>query len=129
MKVSAVLPAPPEAVYKAWLSNKEHGAMTATPSAKISARVGGAFTAGGGYMWGQTLELDPSKRIVQSWRTTEFPEEAPDSRLEVVLEKTKGGTRITITQTEIPLGQGESYRQGWIDYYFTPMKEYFSRKG
>ncbi len=77
---------------------------------------------------GKTLELDPPRRIVQSWRTTEFPEEAPDSRLEIDLEEARGGTRITITQTEIPSGQGESYRQGWIDYYFTPMKKYFSRK-
>jgi glycerophosphoryl diester phosphodiesterase/uncharacterized protein YndB with AHSA1/START domain len=129
LKVSAVIPADPEAVYAAWLSNKEHGAMTETPAAQISARVGGKFTAGGGSMGGTTLELNPPGRIVQSWRTTEFPEDAPDSRLEVILEKAKGGTRITIIQTEIPRGQGESYRQGWIDYYFTPMKRYFAGKG
>ncbi len=129
LKVSAVIPAAPEAVYAAWMSNKEHGAMTNTPEAQISARVGGKFSAGGGYMWGTTLELDPPKRIVQLWRTTEFPEEAPDSRLEVVLEAAKGGTKISIIQTEIPAGQGASYRQGWIDYYFTPMKQYFAGKG
>lgn len=129
LKVSAAIPASPEVVYAAWLSNKEHGAMTNTPAARISARVGGKFTAGGGYMWGTTLELDPPKRIAQSWRTTEFPEDAPDSRLEVILEEAKGGTRITIIQTEIPSGQGASYRQGWIDYYFTPMKRYFAGKG
>ncbi|HTP59189.1 MAG TPA: SRPBCC domain-containing protein [Spirochaetia bacterium] len=126
LKVSAVIPADPEAVYAAWLSNKEHGAMTETPAAQIVARVGGKFKAGGGYMWGATLELDPPGKIVQSWRTTEFPKDAPDSRLEVILEKAKGGTRITIIQTEIPQGQGESYRQGWIDYYFEPMKRYFA---
>jgi len=129
LKVSAVIPAPPEAVFAAWLSNKEHGAMTNTPAAHISARAGGKFTAGGGYMWGTTLELDPPKRIVQTWRTTEFPDEAPDSRLEVILQEAKGGTRITIIQTEIPAGQGSSYRQGWIDYYFRPMKLYFAGKG
>jgi uncharacterized protein YndB with AHSA1/START domain len=129
LKVSAVIPASPEAVYAAWLSNKEHGAMTNTSAARISARAGGKFTAGDGYMWGMTLELDPPKRIVQAWRTTEFPDEAPDSRLEVILEEAKGGTRITIIQTEIPGGQGSSYRQGWIDYYFTPMKQYFAEKG
>ncbi len=103
LKVSAVIPAPPEAVYKAWLSGSEHGEMTRTPEAQIAARVGGKFT-------------------------TEFPEEAPDSRLEVVLEKARGGTKITILQTEIPAGQGAGYRQGWIDY-FTPMKQYFAEKG
>ena len=129
LKVSAVIPAAPDVVYRAWLSGKAHGEMTETPAAEISARVGGKFTAGGGYMWGTTLELDPPRRIVQSWRTTDFPAEAPDSRLEVILEKARGGTRITILQTEIPAGQGASYRQGWIDYYFTPMKKYFAGKG
>jgi uncharacterized protein YndB with AHSA1/START domain len=57
--------------------------MTEPPAAQIAARVGGRFTAGGVYMQGATLELDPPRKIVQSWRTTEFPEEAPDSRLEV----------------------------------------------
>ncbi|HUI72450.1 MAG TPA: SRPBCC domain-containing protein [Spirochaetia bacterium] len=129
LRVSAVIPAEPQAVYDAWLSNKEHGAMTDTPPAKISARAGGAFTAGGGYMWGKTLELDPPRKIVQSWRTTDFPKDAPDSRLELLLEGAKGGTKIIIVQTEIPSGQGADYRQGWIDYYFEPMKRYFAAKG
>jgi uncharacterized protein YndB with AHSA1/START domain len=129
LKVSAVIHAAPEVVYKAWLNGKQHGEMTDTPAARITARVGGKFTAGGGYMWGTTLELDPPRKIVQSWRTTEFPEDAPDSRLEVLLEDERGGTRITIVQTDIPSGQGASYRQGWIDYYFAPMKRYFTGKG
>ncbi|HVP20198.1 MAG TPA: SRPBCC domain-containing protein [Spirochaetia bacterium] len=129
LKVTGVIPAAPDAVYKAWLSGKEHGEMTDTPAARITARVGGKFTAGGGYMWGTTLALDPPRKIVQSWRTTEFPDGAPDSRLEVILEQAKSGTKITIVQTEIPPGQGASYRQGWIDYYFAPMKRYFAAKG
>ena len=28
---------------------------------------------------------------------------------------------------EIPEGQGDSYRSGWDDYYFGPMKKYFGR--
>jgi activator of HSP90 ATPase len=102
--------------------------MTETPAAQISARVGGKFIAGGGYMRGTTLELDPPRKIVQSWRTTEFSEDAPDSRLEVTLEKTEGGTKITIVQTEIPAGKGTSLRQASIDYYFTPMKRYFAAR-
>ena len=128
LRVSGVIPAEPDAVYKAWLDSKEHGEMTETPAARITARVGGKFSAGGGYMRGTTLELGPPKKIVQSCRTTEFPEDAPDSRLEVTLEKAEDGTKITIVQTEIPAGQGASYRQGWIDYYFTPMKRYFEAR-
>ena len=124
IRVSAVIPADPKAIYEAWMSSKGHGAMTGS-GATVTARVGGKFTAGDGYISGTTLELEPGARIVQSWRTTEFAEEDPDSRLEVLLEKASGGTRVTLVHTNIPRGQGAEYRQGWIDFYFTPMKEYF----
>ncbi len=70
LKVSGVVPAGPEAVYKAWLNNKQHGEMTETPAARITARVGGKFTAGGGYMRGSSLALDPARKIPSSRRTS-----------------------------------------------------------
>jgi len=93
--------------------------------AKVNGKVGGKFTAWDGYIFGKTLEFEPDSRIVQAWRTSEFPDEAPDSRLEVVLKATKGGTKMTLTHTEMPAGQADSYRQGWEDFYFKPMKAYF----
>jgi uncharacterized protein YndB with AHSA1/START domain len=126
IKVSAVIPAAPKDVYAAWMSGKGHGAMTGS-AAKITARVGGKFTAWDGYIEGRTLERKPPSRIVQAWRTTDFSPDEPDSRLEVLLEEAKGGTRVTLRHTEIPSGQGAGYRKGWIEFYFQPMKEYFSR--
>jgi hypothetical protein len=35
---------------------------------------------------------------------------------------------MTLKHTDIPPGQADGYQEGWIDYYFTPMKEYFSKK-
>jgi uncharacterized protein YndB with AHSA1/START domain len=125
--VSAVLPTTPEAIYKAWMSGAEHAAMTGG-AARVSARVGGKYTAWDDYINGKTMKLEPFKRIVQTWRTTEFPEDAPDSLLEITLKKEKSGTRITLTHTDIPPGQGAGYKKGWIDFYFKPMKEYFKNK-
>jgi activator of HSP90 ATPase len=127
LKVSAVIPASPQAIFKAWLSGKEHSAMTGSP-AKATSKVNGAFTAWDGYISGKNIELKSPDRIIQSWRTTNFPADAPDSRLEVLLEEATGGTKITLIHTAIPPGQGADYKEGWIEYYFAPMKEYFSRK-
>ena len=33
----------------------------------------------------------------------------------------------TLLHSNIPEGQGQSYEQGWIDYCFVPMKEFFAR--
>ena len=125
IKVSAVIPAPPEKVYAAWLSSKGHAAMTGS-AAKITARIGSSFSAWDGYISGKTLEAEPSSRILQTWRTTDFSDEEPDSSLKVLLEKARGGTRVTLVHSKIPAGHGEEYRRGWIDFYFKPMKEYFA---
>jgi activator of HSP90 ATPase len=125
IKCNAVVPATPEAVYTAWLSSKGHAAMTGS-SAKITARVGATFSAWDGYISGRTLEAKPSSRILQAWRTTDFADDEPDSSLEVLLEKARGGTKVTLVHTKIPAGHGAEYRKGWIDFYFTPMKEYFA---
>jgi uncharacterized protein YndB with AHSA1/START domain len=126
LKVSTVLPASPEKVYTAWLDSEAHGRFTGG-KAEIDPTVGGAFTAWDGYIQGVTLELEPFRRILQSWRTDDFPAGSPDSRLEVLLEAVEGGTRITLVHTEIPDGQSAEYKQGWLDYYFAPMGEYFSQ--
>src|SRR5947207_14264238 len=85
------LPASPERVYKAWISNKENEAFTGGGKVKIKAEAGASHSAWDGYISGKTLELEPTKRILQSWRTTEFPEDAKDSMLEIRLEpKGKG---------------------------------------
>jgi uncharacterized protein YndB with AHSA1/START domain len=128
-EVSTILSADPQRIYQAWLDGREHGAFTGGP-AEVDPRVGGRFTVWDGYIEGRNLELEPFRRIVQSWRTTEFPEGTADSRLEVLLEKAKKGTRLTLRHSEIPEGQGKMYEEGWKEHYFTPMKRYFaSRKG
>ena len=123
--VSDVLPASPQAVYEAWISSEAHARMTGG-AAEIAPRVGGQFTAWDGYISGRPLALEPGRRIVQSWRTSDFRAADHDSQLEVLLEAVPQGTRITLHQTEVPDGQS-GYEQGWRDNYFDPMREYFSR--
>jgi activator of HSP90 ATPase len=127
LRMTAAIPAEPAAVYGAWLSSKGHSDMTGG-GARVSAKVGGKFSAWDGYISGKNLGLKPGKLIRQAWRTTEFPEAAPDSLLEIRLEKKGRGTKLTLTQTGIPDGQSGEYRKGWTDYYFGPMKEYFGGK-
>ena len=111
-------------IYEAWLSTEGHTAMTGSP-AKVDGKAAGQFSAWDGYIFGKTLELTPTRRIVQAWRTTEFPEDAADSRLEVLLKEVSDGTKVTLIHSDMPEDQVDSYRQGWEDFYFKPMKAYF----
>jgi len=47
--------------------------------------------------------------------------------LEIFLEEKNEGTRITIRHSELP-EHGMQYKQGWVDSYFNPIKEYFGNK-
>ena len=117
-----------EKIYKAYLSTQGHTQMTGSP-AKVDGRVDGEFTAWDGYIWGTFLELEENKKIIHAWRTAEFPEDAEDSRVEILLEEIATGealatTRLTLIHTNIPEGQAESYKTGWEDFYFKPMREW-----
>ena len=125
--ISDVIPATASEIYEAWLSSDGHTAMTGSP-AQVDGTIGGKFSAWDGYITGSTLDLTLNQLIVQAWRTSEFPEEARDSHLEVLLEEVDGGTKVTFTHSDMPNGQSDSYRQGWQDFYFTPMKEYFGSR-
>ena len=124
LKLSVTVAGKPDDVYDAWMDSKKHAAMTGS-EAEIDPKVNGAFTAWDGYIEGTTVELEPKRRVVQQWRTTDFPEGSPDSLIEVIFEKSEKGTKVVLIHTEIPDGQKEEYKQGWKEFYFDPMRAYF----
>ena len=129
LRLIAILPATPDRVYAAWLSAKEHTKFTGG-KATIEPGVGGKHTAWDDYITGKHVELVPGKKIVQTWRTTEFPEGAADSRIEILLEpKGKTETTLTLLHTSIPEGQSRQYKDGWGEHYFEPLREYFAKPG
>lgn len=122
IEVSRIVPASAEAIYKAWLSGSEHGQMTGSTATYNEAD--DTFTAWEGYISGKTLQKEPFSRILQAWRTTEFLETDPDSQLEILLDPQGDATMVTLRQSNIPVGQGDSYRSGWEEHYFEPMIAY-----
>lgn len=123
IKVTRIIPAGPERIYNAWLDADEHGKMIGSLA---TSEDDGRFTAWDGYIEGRTLEEVPPSKIVQAWRTTEFPEDAPDSIITVYFEAADGGTKVTVQHDNIPDGQGPGYESGWNDHYFDPMTRYFA---
>ncbi len=127
IEVSAVFPVTAKVICDGWLDSKTHSDFTGG-EAVINPKVGGKHSAWDGYISGVTLAVEPGKRIIQSWRTTEFSAKDKDSKIGVLFAKAPGGTKVTLKHTDIPRGQGATYKQGWEDYYFKPMRAYFSGK-
>jgi activator of HSP90 ATPase len=122
-----VLPALTEDVYEALLDPKKHSEFTGS-KATGKAIVGGKFTAWEGYISGRNLELEKGKRIVQEWVTTGWPEDYPPSKLEFTFKEVDGKTELTMVHSGIPADQEEELKQGWIDYYWKPLKNYFEKR-
>ncbi len=122
-----VVPATPAQVYDAFLDPRIHAAFTGS-AATCSGRVGGKFTAWDGYIFGVNRELVKDRRIVQDWQTTEWPEGADPSSVEFSFKAVEGGTEIRMVHSRVPAEQADAYRQGWIDYYWEPLKAYFTRR-
>lgn len=118
------LPVKAHEVFEAWLNGPKHSEMIGG-EATGEPIVGSVFTAWDGYIWGKNLELESDKRILQTWRTTEFSDSDDDSMLEVLLEDIGDTCQLTLKHWNIPEGQGKSYFTGWDEHYFEPMREYF----
>jgi activator of HSP90 ATPase len=123
-RISCVIQASPKRVYEAWLSSDEHSAFTGG-IAEIEPIIGGSFSAWDGYITGSTIALVAHSKIVQAWRTTDFPRSANDSKLEISLLPSGKNTELVLEHSHIPEGLGKELEQGWLDYYFKPMSEYF----
>ena len=126
IELSCELSASPEKVFEAWLSAEGHAEMTGSP-ATVGVPGTADFTAWDGYISGRTLEAKPSSRILQTWRTSDFSPEDRDSKLELLFERQGRGTKLTLRHSDLPEGSSAEYSQGWMEFYFEPMKTYFSK--
>ena len=119
--------ASPKDVYDALLDARKHSKFTGSP-AKTNAKVGAKFTAWDGYIDGKNVELVEGKKIVQDWKTTQWPEGYPFSRLDLTLSPRKGGTELKMVHSKVPAEQVADYTEGWKSSYWNPLKAYFAPK-
>lgn len=125
-KLEIKLNATPEQIYKAWLNSKSHSAMTGG-KAIIEDKTGSKFSAWDGYIEGENLELEKNKRILQTWRTSEFNKNQEDSLLDIeLIPVDKNTTKLVLVHSNLE-DEDIKYKQGWKDHYFIPMKKYFSK--
>jgi len=118
--------ASPKQVYEAYVDPKKHSEFTGS-KATGKPVVGGKFTAWDEYIFGKFLELEAGKRVVQEWSSTDFPEGYPPSRLELTFCEVPKGTEIVMVHSNVPKEQGDETAEGWIEFYWEPLKKYFKK--
>lgn len=110
----------PHDVYEALMDEKKHSQFTES-KASISRKVGGKISAYDGYIEGKNLQLIKDKKIVQEWRSSEWPD-GHYSRATFSITKTKSGAKLIFTQTNVPNEHYKSISDGWKEHYWQKMK-------
>jgi uncharacterized protein YndB with AHSA1/START domain len=124
---TVTIPASPEEVYEAYTNPEIHSEFTDS-KATGKPKVGGKFTAWDGYIFGKYLELEPGKRVVQQWETTDWAEGYGPSKVEFTFKPSAKGTELTMVHSDVPVEQKEELAGGWEEFYWKPLKEYFENK-
>ncbi|HMV44839.1 MAG TPA: SRPBCC domain-containing protein [Leptospiraceae bacterium] len=119
--------ASPEVIYALLANSKKHSAFTGE-KAMISNKIGGNFSAYDGYITGVNVDLLPSKRIVQAWRGSDFPEGIFSMAAFVLVSTKEGGTELTLTHRGVPKNLIPSIEKGWKEFYWDKMKDYLAQK-
>ncbi len=124
---TATFDATAQEVYEALIEAKNHAAFTGA-NAKIDKKLNGKFSVYDGYCHGYNIELVPNQKIVQAWH---FEEDGwPDDHFSIctfIMEETDNKTKLTFTQTDVPLHKVAALTGGWQEYYWEPLAEFLKR--
>ncbi len=88
------------------------------------AKKGVDFAFLGGNITGTFTEVTPYTRICQNWRLKSWPS-GHHSQVVINVRQTKEDTKVTINQTNVPVKEVDSTREGWQRYYFHAIKQSF----
>lgn len=124
--ITGLLPARAARVYGAWLDEREHRSFTGGQDIELESRVGGRIQSAP--YRGKIVKLRNGAKLGFTLRTPEFPDEQPDSRVEIDLEDRDDGTcTIRIEHSQLPGALVPLMESLWLDRYLTPMRMYFAQ--
>lgn len=125
---SVTFDASPARIFQALTNARVHTQFTGSP-ALISARKGAAFSVYDGYATGTNEQVEPDKLLMQKWRTNDVAwPEGHFSHVRFELSPMPGGKcRLLFTHTQVPAHLAENLKQGWREYYWTPLKSWVNR--
>ena len=115
------MPAEPEDVFAALTNAFTIELWTGYP-AVMDDKPGTEFSLWEGNISGNNIEVIENKKLVQEWY---FGEQNEKSIVTIKLFEDKKGTQVELNHTNIPDEDYENITEGWVEYYFGAIKEFF----
>lgn len=116
-----IIPAEPEEVYTA-LTNPFTIELWSGYKAVMSTEPNTEFSLWEGDISGKNIAFEPNKKIEQEWY---FGDQKEQSIVTIKLFENKKGTQVELNQTNIPDDDFENITEGWNEYYFGAIKDFF----
>ncbi|EUB59063.1 Activator of 90 kDa heat shock protein ATPase -like protein 1 [Echinococcus granulosus] len=117
----------PEDLYKVFIT-EELTKLFTRGNAIVQSTPGGKYAIFDGNVSGSFIDLEPNKMISMSWRKDNWPENH-HSTVRMDLEQIDTGTRLKLTQTNVPASDEEGTQSGWQTHYFMPIQQTFGFGG
>lgn len=112
-------------LYELYMDSKKHSAATGAP-ANISPEEGGKYSAHNNYINGKNLQLIKNRLIVQSWRSTGWNKDEPDSTFIIYFEPKDNDVIVHATHANVPDNEEGNLKKGWKQHYWEPWKKYLT---
>jgi activator of HSP90 ATPase len=114
-------------MYQTFVDPQRLAAFTRSPPKVFEgAEKGGKFELFGGNVSGEYLELEPGRKIVQSWRLSQWPA-GHFSKIQIEFDQNNVDhvTVMRVTWEGVPVGQEEVTKRNWQEYYVKSIKQTF----
>ncbi len=126
IKQTVKFKASPEKIYGLLADSKKHSAFT-RHTAKIGKKIGDPFTAYCGYIRGINVDLAPGRRIVQAWRTKDFPAGVFSMATFDLKTNGKGAVELTLIHRGVPKELIPAIEKAWRENYWNKIKIFLER--
>ena len=114
-------------LFSTYMNPKMHAKSIGAPT-KVSMRANTDFSTFDGYITGKTLFIEKGKRIVQSWRCSDWKKTDRDSYLVLSFIDIKGGSELHMLHAGVPKDKYASIKMGWNEHYWSKWQQYFKRR-
>jgi uncharacterized protein YndB with AHSA1/START domain len=111
----------PDQVYRLLTDSKQHSKLTGQ-KAVIGNKVGSAFSTHGGRVKGIVVDLVPGKRVVQAWRSNDFPVGAYSMAAFELSPTHDGGTQLVLTHRGVPKALIPEVEADWRTTYWDKIR-------
>jgi len=126
LNLKYVIYASPEKVFEA-LTESSVISKWSESKGKVSEKIGGEFELFDGWVKGEVLVYKPAKKLSYSWKPAEWDKKTLPSIVLYTFNVHSAGTEIILEHTGFPSAEeAAKHKDGWIDYVFEPLNDYFT---